>query len=130
MTLADQACVPCRGGVPPLTPEQIAPLARQVPEWQVLEQHHLRRQFGFPDFKSALAFVDAIGAEAEAQGHHPDLELAWGRVVVTLWTHKINGLAEADFIMAARIDRLAGRTAARPDGGTAGRSKGPTERRA
>jgi 4a-hydroxytetrahydrobiopterin dehydratase len=106
VTLADQNCIPCRGGVPPLTPAQIAPLARQVPDWQVIENHHIRREFKFPDFKTALAFVDAIGAEAEAQGHHPDLELAWGRVGVTLYTHKIDGLAEADFVMAARIDRL------------------------
>jgi len=106
VALADQTCIPCRGGVPPLTPEQIAPLAAQVPGWQVVDGHHLHREFRFPDFKTALAFVDAIGAEAEAQGHHPDLELAWGRVGVTLYTHKIDGLAEADFVMAARIDRL------------------------
>jgi 4a-hydroxytetrahydrobiopterin dehydratase len=107
MTLADQTCQPCRGGVPPMTRAQIAPLAAQVPGWEVVEDHHLRRAYDFPDFAGALAFVNAIGAEAEAQGHHPDLELAWGRVVATLHTHKIGGLAEADFILAARIDRLA-----------------------
>jgi 4a-hydroxytetrahydrobiopterin dehydratase len=106
MTLADQTCQPCRGGVPPLTAVQIAPLAAQVPDWELVDGHHLRRRFGFPDFAQALAFVVAIGAEAEAQGHHPDLELGWGRVVVTLYTHKIDGLAEADFVLAARIDRL------------------------
>jgi 4a-hydroxytetrahydrobiopterin dehydratase len=106
MTLADQTCRPCRGGVPPLTRAQIAPLAAQVPDWEVVNDHHLRRVFAFPDFARALAFVAAIGAEAEAQGHHPDLELGWGRVVATLFTHKIDGLAEADFILAARIDRL------------------------
>ncbi|MBM3985999.1 MAG: 4a-hydroxytetrahydrobiopterin dehydratase [Planctomycetes bacterium] len=106
MSLADRTCEPCRGGVPPLSPERIAPLAAQVPAWEVVRGHHLRREFRFPDFAQALAFVNRVGAQAEAQGHHPDLELAWGRVVVTLWTHKIDGLAEADFILAARIDRL------------------------
>jgi 4a-hydroxytetrahydrobiopterin dehydratase len=106
MSLADRTCEPCRGGVPPLPPERIAPLAAQVPAWEVVRSHHLRREFRFPDFAQALAFVNRVGAQAEAQGHHPDLELAWGRVVVSIWTHKIDGLAEADFILAARIDRL------------------------
>lgn len=106
MALADQNCVPCKGGVPPLTAGQIVPLAAQVPAWSVVDHHHLRRELSFPDFATALAFVNAVGAEAEAQAHHPDLELGWGRVAVTLYTHKIDGLAEADFILAARIDRL------------------------
>jgi 4a-hydroxytetrahydrobiopterin dehydratase len=107
MTLADQTCLPCRGGVPPLAAAAIAPLAAQVPAWEVVRGHHLRREFTFPDFVTALAFVNRIGAEAEQQAHHPDLELGWGRVAVTLFTHKIDGLAEADFVMAAKIDRLA-----------------------
>ena len=107
MSLADQTCVPCRGGVAPLTAAQIAPLAAQVPGWAVVDGHHLRREWSFPDFAGALAFVDAIGAEAEAQGHHPDLELRWGFVGATLSTHKIGGLAEADFVLAAKIDRIA-----------------------
>jgi 4a-hydroxytetrahydrobiopterin dehydratase len=104
--LAEQDCLPCKGGVPPLTPAQIEPLARQVPRWRVVSHHHLEREFTFPDFATALAFVNAIGAEAERQGHHPDLELGWGRVDVTLLTHKIDGLAQADFVLAAKIDRL------------------------
>ena len=104
--LADQECLPCKGGVPPLTAAQIAPLAKQVPQWRVVDGHHLEREFSFPDFAQALAFVNAIGAEAEAQAHHPDLELGWGRVAVKLFTHKIDGLAQADFVLAARIDRL------------------------
>jgi 4a-hydroxytetrahydrobiopterin dehydratase len=68
--------------------------------------HHLRRTWSFPDFVTALAFVDRIGAEAERQGHHPDIELGWGRVVVSIHTHKVDGLTEADFVLAARIDRL------------------------
>lgn len=110
MSLADQTCVPCRGGVLPLTRAQLAPLLRQLPRWKLASQarrpHHLEREFEFPDFKTALAFVDAIGAEAESQGHHPDLELGWGRVAISIHTHKIHGLAEADCILAARIDRI------------------------
>ena len=108
--LADQTCVPCRGGIPPLTRSQLQPLLAQIARWSVADRdgrpHHLHREFSFPDFKSALAFVDAIGAEAEAQGHHPDLELGWGRVAVSIHTHKIDGLVEADCILAARIDRI------------------------
>ena len=107
MTLADQTCVPCRGGVPPLTPEQIAPLAGQVPDWEVVEHHHITRTFPWPDYRAAVDFTVAVAELAEEQGHHPDLLLRWGQVVVTLWTHKIDGLAEADFVMAAKIDRLA-----------------------
>lgn len=106
MSLAEQSCEPCRGGVPPLAADEISPLARQLPRWTVVDDHHLQRGYSFDDFKQALAFVNAVGAEAEAQGHHPDLELAWGRVGVRLYTHKIDGLAQADFIMAARIERL------------------------
>jgi 4a-hydroxytetrahydrobiopterin dehydratase len=104
--LADQQCLPCKGGVPALTPAQIAPLAQQVPDWKLVNHHHLEREFRFPDFATALAFVNEIGAEAERQGHHPDIELAWGRVGVKLFTHKIGGLAQADFVLAAKIDRL------------------------
>ena len=104
--LAEKTCIPCRGGVPPLTTDQIRPLQPQVREWKVVNGHHLERQFAFPDFKSALAFVDHVGALAEDQGHHPDIFLAWGKVGVTIWTHKIDGLTESDFILAAKIDRL------------------------
>jgi 4a-hydroxytetrahydrobiopterin dehydratase len=107
MSLADETCLPCRGGVAPLTAAEIAPLAAQLPGWAVVNAHHLRREYTFPDFTTALAFVDAIGAEAEAQGHHPDLELRWGFVGITLCTHKIDGLAQADFVLAAKIDRIA-----------------------
>lgn len=105
--LADRHCEPCRGGVPPLTPAEIEPLhAKLAPGWTVVDAHHLHRRDDFPDFKTALAHVNAIGALAEREGHHPDLTLAWGRVEVTLWTHKIDGLTEADFVLAAKIDRL------------------------
>lgn len=105
-TLAEKTCVPCRGGVPPLKGEDLVRLARELPGWQVVDEHHLARSFKFPDFRQALAFANRVGALAEEQGHHPDLLLAWGKVEITLWTHKINGLTESDFILAAKIDRL------------------------
>ena len=104
--LAQLTCVPCRGGVPPLTEEQIRPLQQQVQQWKVVNNHHIEREFGFPDFKTALAFVNRVGELAEQQGHHPDIALAWGKVGISIWTHKINGLTESDFILAAKIDRL------------------------
>ena len=104
--LASKTCVPCRGGVPALKGQQLADLQQQVPQWQVVREHHLTRDFKFPDFLQALEFVNRIGAVAEEQGHHPDILLTWGRVEITLWTHKIDGLTESDFIMAAKIDQL------------------------
>ena len=104
--LAQQTCVPCKGGVPPLKGEELANLARQVRGWKVLEDHHIAKSCDFPDFVSALKFVNAIGAIAEEQGHHPDIVLRWGSVTVTIWTHKIDGLTESDFILAAKIDKI------------------------
>lgn len=104
--LAGKTCVPCRGGVPPLAGKELETFAAQVSAWKVINGHHITREFKFSDFVEALAFVNKIGALAEAQGHHPDIFLTWGRVAVTLWTHKIDGLTESDFIMAAKIDRL------------------------
>ena len=104
--LADKQCVPCRGGVPPLKGEELKTLHRNVPDWTVDNEHHLQREFRFPDFKQALDFVNRVGAVAEEQGHHPDILLTWGKADITLWTHSVNGLTESDFIMAAKIDRL------------------------
>jgi 4a-hydroxytetrahydrobiopterin dehydratase len=92
--------------VPALKGQQLADLQQQVPQWQVVREHHLTRDFKFPDFLQALEFVNRVGAVAEEQGHHPDILLTWGRVEITLWTHKIDGLTESDFIMAAKIDQL------------------------
>jgi 4a-hydroxytetrahydrobiopterin dehydratase len=103
--LAEKTCVPCRGGVPPLTAGEIRPLQAQVQDWAVVNNHHLEREFKFPDFKAALAFVNRAGAIAEEQGHHPDIYLAWGKARITIWTHKIDGLTESDFILAAKIDQ-------------------------
>ena len=104
--LAAKTCQPCKGGVPPLAGAELDALARQVPQWKVVDAHHITRTFTFPDFKQALAFVNKAGAIAEEQGHHPDILLTWGKAEVTTYTHKINGLTEGDFILAAKIDKL------------------------
>lgn len=104
--LASKECVPCKGGVPPLAGEELDRLSPEVPEWEVVEGHHLERSFEFPDFRSALEFTNKVGELAEEQGHHPDIYLAWGLVRITIWTHKIDGLTESDFVLAAKIDRL------------------------
>jgi 4a-hydroxytetrahydrobiopterin dehydratase len=106
--LADKKCVPCRGGIPPLRGEELKRIHQNVPQWTVTNEHHISREFRFPDFKQALEFVNRVGDVAEKEGHHPDIFLTWGKVQITLWTHKIDGLTESDFIMAAKIDRLSG----------------------
>jgi 4a-hydroxytetrahydrobiopterin dehydratase len=105
--LAAKTCVPCRGGVPPLAGEELRGLQKQVEGWEVVNGHHLHKAYTFPDFKSALAFVNRVGEVAEEQGHHPDIYLTWGKVEITIWTHKIDGLTESDFILAAKLDELA-----------------------
>ena len=104
--LASKTCVPCRGGVPALQGEELTALAHQVPMWSVVNEHHVTRKFEFPDFRKALAFVNRVGEVAEQQGHHPDILLAWGRAEITVFTHKVDGLTESDFILAAKIDKL------------------------
>jgi len=104
--LADQHCVPCRGGVPPLKGEQLIAYTEQLPGWKIVEEHHIAKSFLFRDFKTGLDFVDRIGAVAEQEGHHPDLCLEWGKVDVKIYTHKIRGLTESDFVLAAKIDQL------------------------
>ena len=100
-------CSPCRLGGEPLKPDQWAEYAKQIDgNWQVVDGHHLERTFKFKNFKQALAFTNQIGDLAEQQGHHPDIHLSWGQVIVRLWTHKIDGLHENDFILAAKIDHL------------------------
>jgi 4a-hydroxytetrahydrobiopterin dehydratase len=108
MNLADRDCVPCRGKVPPLAPERSSELLGHLDGWRVVDGHHLAKEYRFPDFARALALVNAIGSVAEAQNHHPDLELAWGRVGVKIWTHAIDGLTESDFVLAAKCDRAFG----------------------
>lgn len=81
-------------------------MSTMVADWDIVDEHHLERQFSFPDFQSALDFTNAVGALAEAEGHHPDIYLAWGKVGIKIWTHKINGLTTSDFVLAAKIDGL------------------------
>jgi 4a-hydroxytetrahydrobiopterin dehydratase len=106
MNLAEKHCVPCRGGVPALRGEELGRFVSQLTGWKVAAEHHLVKMFVFPDFRTALDFVNRVGAIAEAEGHHPDLYLSWGKVEVRTWTHKIDGLTESDFILAAKIDQL------------------------
>lgn len=99
--------MPCKGGVPPLKGEALAGFLRQLGGgWSVVAEHHLEKEFRFPDFRSALSFTNRVGELAETANHHPDIYLAWGKVKVAIWTHKIGGLSEADFVLAAKIDNL------------------------
>lgn len=104
--LASRKCVPCRGGVPPLAGKEIEKFLRELDGWEVVGAHHLRKTYKFGDFKDALAFVNRVGARAEEEGHHPDICFGWGRAEITVWTHKIDGLTESDFILAAKIDAV------------------------
>jgi 4a-hydroxytetrahydrobiopterin dehydratase len=108
--LAQKQCVPCKGGVPPLRGEALRALHEQLggdaSGWRVESEHHLEKEYRFRDFAEALAFVNRVGAMADEQNHHPDVLLAWGRARITIWTHKIDGLTESDFVFAARCDAL------------------------
>jgi 4a-hydroxytetrahydrobiopterin dehydratase len=107
MSLAEKSCVPCRGGIPPMEASKVREMLIQLQNgWKAThEDRRLERNFEFKDFAGALAFANKIGAIAEKEAHHPDLHVRWGTCVVEIWTHKINGLTESDFILAAKIDR-------------------------
>lgn len=106
-TLAEKECVPCKGEVPPLKGTELRRMTRELGGgWQVMDEQHLEKEFKFKDFREALDFTNRVGDLAESQGHHPDIYLAWGKVKLVLWTHKINGLTESDFILAAKADKL------------------------
>ncbi|HKC62991.1 MAG TPA: 4a-hydroxytetrahydrobiopterin dehydratase [Pyrinomonadaceae bacterium] len=104
--LASRECVPCRGGVPPMHEDEIKKFLDELQGWEVEGSHHLRKVYEFKNFREALSFVNRVGELAEEQGHHPDICFGWGRAEITIWTHKIDGLTESDFILAAKIDRL------------------------
>ncbi len=105
--LASRECVPCKGGVPPLEAAEIQDLLGQLgSDWQVIDDHHLQKEFKLKNFAEALAFTNQVGAIAEAQNHHPDICLAWGKVAITIWTHKIDGLTESDFVFAAKCEEV------------------------
>ena len=104
--LAKKTCIPCRGGVPPLKGTQLADLQEKLKnDWKIINEHHLEKEYSFINFKEALEFTIKVGELAENQDHHPDIFLTWGKVKVTIWTHKIDGLTESDFIFAAKTDR-------------------------
>lgn len=103
--LSDRKCVPCRGGVPPLKGEKLQELFSLLGNgWSVMNEHHLEKEFVFTNFKQALDFTNTIGEIAEEEDHHPDILLSYGKVTIQLWTHKINGLSESDFVLAAKCD--------------------------
>jgi 4a-hydroxytetrahydrobiopterin dehydratase len=105
--LAERECVPCRGGVPPLKGAELDELHQKLGGgWQVVDEHHLEKDYKFKNFRQALDFTVRVGELAESVDHHPDIYLAWGKVKITLWTHKIGGLSETDFVFAAKADTL------------------------
>ena len=105
--LSDMECIPCKGGVPPLSEEESGAFLSQIHEdWEVVENHHLTRTWSFPDFALALEFTNQLGEICEQQNHHADFELGWGRVVSIIYTHKIDGLTESDFVLAAKFDTI------------------------
>lgn len=107
MDLSQKTCAPCQGGVPPLTPGEAEALLSQAPDWRLLENStRLERRFQFQTFATALAFVNRVGDLAESEGHHPDIAFGWGYANVLFYTHKIGGLHENDFIMAAKVNAL------------------------
>ena len=104
--LAKKPCIPCKGGVPPLKGAKLDDLLEKLKnDWKIIKEHHLEKEYSFKNFKEALNFTIKVGELAENQGHHPDIFLAWGKVKLTIWTHKIDGLTESDFIFAAKADK-------------------------
>jgi 4a-hydroxytetrahydrobiopterin dehydratase len=105
--LAERECVPCQGGAAPLRGGDLTRLAAELGSgWRVVAEHHLEKEFEFRNFRDALTFTNRVGELAEGIGHHPDIYLAWGRVKLTVWTHRIDGLTESDFIFAAKVEAL------------------------
>lgn len=103
--LARKKCTPCSGKIPPLKGDSLAQYRKQLePSWNIIGEHHLEKEYRFKDFKEALAFTCAVGRVAEEEGHHPDIFLSWGKVILKIWTHKIDGLSENDFILASKCD--------------------------
>jgi len=104
--LAKKSCIPCKGDTPPLTLKQAIEFLGEIPNWELVGADRLERDWSFTNFADALAFVNVAGGVCEQENHHADFELGWGRVCVKIWTHKINGLTESDFILAAKIDEV------------------------
>ena len=106
MSLADNKCIPCRGGIPAMDRSRAEAFLRELDaDWRLNADGHLERTYSFEDFAKAMAFANQVADIAEAEGHHPDLYIAWGKCKVEIWTHKIRGLTESDFYLAAKVDR-------------------------
>jgi 4a-hydroxytetrahydrobiopterin dehydratase len=105
-SLSSKKCIPCTASTPPLKGESLTALHQQLKDWKIIDNHHLEKEYRFRDFKQALAFTNKVGALAEEEGHHPDIFLSYGKVKIQLWTHKIHGLSENDFILAAKCDNI------------------------
>jgi len=99
-------CIPCKGGIPKLKIKDSKEFQKETPDWKIIKNHHITRTFKFNDFKSALTFVNKVGAIAEKEGHHPNINFTWGEVNISIYTHAINGLHKNDFILASKIDRI------------------------
>ena len=107
MSLADKKCSACVGATTPMEVEEAQRFRAELgPEWQIVDGHHLEKEWKFKDFVQALDFTNRAGAIAEAEGHHPDIYLTWGKVRIKTYTHKVNGLTESDFVLAAKLDQL------------------------
>ena len=105
--MAEKECTSCKGGVPAVKGDQLAQLLGKLSDgWKAIREHHLEKEYKFDDFRQALDFTNEVGELAERVQHHPDIYLAWGKVKLTLWTHKIDGLTESDFVFAAKVDKL------------------------
>jgi 4a-hydroxytetrahydrobiopterin dehydratase len=112
--LSGRKCVPCKGDTPPLKGEALLELQRKLGgDWRVVEEHHLEKEYLFKNFREALDFTNRVGELAEEQFHHPDLHLAWGRAKVVIWTHKIDGLTESDFVFAAKTEDIGAESGAK-----------------
>ena len=104
--LAEGTCIPCRGGVPPLKGDELVDFQQKLMNgWEIIDEHHLEKEYFFSNYREALDFTIKIGELAENQNHHPDIYLAWGKAKLSIWTHKIDGLTESDFIFAAKADQ-------------------------
>jgi len=105
--LINKKCTPCQGGVPPLTEEKATALLKELSQgWRINKIGHLYKEYKFDNFMDPLEFTNKIAVIAETEGHHPDITISWGVCKVEIWTHKINGLTESDFILAAKIESL------------------------
>lgn len=123
MELSDERCVPCRDGAPTLTSEELENLLPSLNGWRVVDSHHLHKVWSFPDFQSALDWLNRAGAVCEAAGHHADFSLGWGRAEAVIYTHKVDGLTRADAVLAAKLDAI-GEAPSTPYGSDAAASPG------